>query len=80
MLQYLRLIIAYYIHFGPASKLVIYSNANYIIDKNNYKSITISVGLINRGLVFWGSCKQTTVITATTEAEYIAISFIVKQG
>ena len=68
----------YCIYFGPASKLVIYFNANYIINKNNYKSITVSVGLIGGGPVFWGSRKQTTIATATIEAEYIAISFIVK--
>ena len=68
----------YYICFGPASKLVVYSNADYTIDKNNRKSITVSIGLISGGLVFWGSRKQTTIATTIIEVEYMAISFIVK--
>jgi hypothetical protein len=38
------------------------------------------VSFIGAGPVFWGSQKQTSVSTATTEAEYIAMGSTAKQG
>ena len=80
LLRYLRLIIIYYIRFSPYRKLIIYSDIDYITNKTNRKSILAFIGIISGGLVFWGSRKQTIVVTATIEAEYISISSIAKQG
>jgi hypothetical protein len=59
---------------------VVYSDADWASDKSDRKSVTASVGMIGGGPVFWGSKKQTAVATATTEAEYIAMSYTAKQG
>ena len=80
LLRYLRSTIKSRICFGPGGKLVVYSDADYASDKTDRKSISASVGLIGGGPVFWGSKKQTAVATATTEAEYVAMSTTAKQG
>jgi hypothetical protein len=80
LLRYLRSTIKSRISFGPSGNLVVYSDADYATDKTDRKSISASVGLIGGGPVFWGSKKQTAVATATTEAEYIAMSSTAKQG
>src|SRR6266487_1526398 len=78
LLHYLRFTIKFRISFGPTGKLVVYSDADYVSDKADHKSVTASVGLIRGGPVFWGSRKQTAIATATTEAEYVAMSFTAK--
>ena len=80
LLRYLRSTIKSRICFGPGGKLVVYSNADYASNKTDRKSILASIGLIGGGPVFWGSKKQTAVATATTEAEYVAMSTTAKQG
>ena len=68
------------IRFRPTGNLVVYSDTDYTSDREDRKSITIAIGLIRGGLVFWGSRKQTAVSTTIIEAEYIAIAFTNKQG
>jgi len=80
LLHYLRFIIKFRISFGPTGKLVVYSDADYASDKADCKSVIALVGLIRGGPVFWGSHKQTAIATATTEVEYVAMSFTAKQG
>ncbi len=80
LLRYLRSSIKSRIRFGPKGKLIVYSDADYASDKTDRKSISASIGLLGGGPVFWGSRKQTSVSTATTEAEYIAMSTTAKQG
>ena len=80
LLYYLRYTIKSRILFGPSRKLVIYSNADYVSNKADRKSITALVRLIGRGPVFQGSRKQTAVATATIEVEYVIISVTAKQG
>lgn len=84
VLRYLRSTIEYRICFGPSAEdkpnLVVYSDADYASDKIDRKSITASVGLVGGGPVFWGSKKQKSVATATTEAEYMAMANTAKQG
>jgi hypothetical protein len=80
LLRYLRSTIKFWIVFGPRGDLVVYSDADYASDKVDRKSISASLGLIRGGPVFWASKKQTSVSTATTEAEYIAMSTTAKQG
>lgn len=82
VLRYLRSTISYRISFGPSEDptLVVYSDADYASNRADRKSISASVGLIGSGPVFWGSKKQKSVSTATTEAEYIAMATTAKQG
>ena len=80
MLRYLKSSISTRISFGPKGNLVVYSDADYATDKSDRKSITASIGLLGGGPVFWASKKQVSVATATTEAEYVAMSFTAKQG
>ena len=80
LMRYLRSTISLRISFGPIGKLVVYSDADWASDKTDRKSITASVGMIGGGPVFWASKKQTAVATATTEAEYVAMSYTAKQG
>jgi hypothetical protein len=80
LMRYLRSTTKNRISFGPKGNLVVYSDADWATDKSDRKSITASIGLIGGGPVFWGSKKQTAVATATTEAEYVAMSYTAKQG
>jgi len=52
LLCYLWSIIKSRICFGLGGKLVVYSNTDYASNKIDRKSISASVGLIGRGLVF----------------------------
>jgi hypothetical protein len=80
LMRYLRSTVSFRICFGPKGKLITYSDADWASDRVDRKSISACVGLIGNGPVFWGSRKQTSVSTATTEAEYIAMCSTAKQG
>lgn len=80
LMRYLRSTIKFRIRFSTTSRLKVYSDADYASDRADRKSVSGQVGLIGSGPVFWGSRKQTSVSTATTEAEYIAMSSTAKQG
>ena len=80
LMRYLRCTIKFRIRFSSSDRLEVYSDADYASDRTDRKSISAQVGLIGSGPVFWGSRKQTSVSTATTEAEYIAMSSTAKQG
>ena len=83
-MRYLRSTITLRIRFGLLSEtpkeLEVYSDADWASDRKDRKSVSVCLGLIGAGPIFYGSRKQTSVATATTEAEYIAISTIAKQG
>ncbi len=80
LLYYLHYTIKSRILFRPSRKLVIYSNADYVSDKADYKSITALARLISRGPIFQRSRKQTAITTVTIEVEYIIMSVTAKQG
>jgi hypothetical protein len=80
LMRYLRSTINFSITFGPSGKLVMYSDADYASDKHDRKSITAAVGLLGGGPIYWASKKQSSVSTATTEAEYMAMSYTAKAG
>ena len=63
-----------------SKELKVYSDADWAQDKTDRKSVSAYLGLISTGLIFYGSKKQTSVTTATTESEYITISTTAKQG
>jgi transposase InsO family protein len=82
LMRYLRSTIDLRIRFGSSTTptLQAFSDADYAADKTDRKSITAFIGLIGGGPIFWGSKKQSSVSTATTEAEYIAMCTTAKQG
>lgn len=82
LMRYLRSTISLRISFGKKEEklLGVFSDADYVAEKTDRKSITGMVGLIGGGLIFWGSKNQSSVSTATTEAEYIAMCTTAKQG
>ena len=84
LMRYLRSIITLRIRFRLSSEtpkeLEVYSDADWASDHKDRKSVSACLGLIRAGPIFYGSRKQTSVATTTTEAEYIAISTIAKQG
>lgn len=85
LMRYLRRTITLRVRFGLVSKdatkeLEVYSDADWAQDKTDRKSVSACLGLIGAGPIFYGSKKQTSVATATTESEYIAMSTTAKQG
>lgn len=76
VLRYLRATKDLSITYGNASNLttVGYADADWGSDKDDRKSTTGYVFMINNGPVSWTSRKQTTVATSTMEAEYMALS------
>ena len=64
------------ITYGRTQELHIlgFSDANWGGDKNDRKSTTGYLYMVNNGAVSWTSHKQSTVTTSTMEAEYMALS------
>lgn len=82
LMRYLRSTYSLRLRFGPGgnSTLVVYSDADYAMDKTDRKSISGALGMLWGAAIFWFSRKQRSVSTSTTEAEYIALSLTAKQG
>ena len=51
-----------------------FADADYADDKDDRKSTTGYVFILNNGPISWGTHKQSTVALSTMEAEYMAIS------
>ena len=49
-----------------------YTDASFQTDKDDYKSQSGYIFLLNGGAVSWKSSKQSTITDSTAEAEYIA--------
>ena len=80
VMRYLRSTVKLQLRFGPGgdSRLVVYSDANYATDKMDRKSISGAIGTLWGAAIFWLSRKQKSVLTVTTEAEYITMSITIK--
>ena len=76
LLRYLNYTKHFALTFGGASNLNtrIYADADWGNDRNDGRSISGIIVIINNGPVFWSSRKQPSVATSTMEAEYIALS------
>ena len=76
VLRYLKGTRNFSITYGHSQELRIlgFSDANWGGDKNDRKSTTGYLYMINNGAVSWTSHKQSTVATSTMEAEYMALS------
>ncbi|CAL3961969.1 unnamed protein product [Diplocarpon coronariae] len=75
--RYLRSTITQKVRYGPtkhtSAKLKVYTDSDWANMKGR-KSISGSVAVLYGGPVSWGSRKQKSVATASTEAEYISMS------
>jgi transposase InsO family protein len=76
VLRYLKFTRHWRITYGNAKTMEIrgYADANWGGDKNDRKSTTGYVFIINNGAVSWTSHKQSTVALSTMEAEYMSLS------
>ena len=57
-----------------------YTDASFQSNKEDYKSQSGYVFVMNRATVVWKSSKQETTADSTTEAEYIAASDAAKEA
>ena len=81
ILKYLRRTKDMFLVYGEGDlQLIGYSDASFQSDKDDCKSQSGFVFLLNGGAVVWKSSKQETTADSTTEAEYIAASDAAKEA
>ena len=82
ILKYLRRTKNLFLVFGGDSKLGVkgYTDASFQTDRDDLKSQSGYVFVINGGAVSWKSSKQTVIADSTTEAEYVAASEAAKEA
>jgi len=80
LLQYVRLIINLSImySFNESQAMLKYSDSNYALNKQNWKSILECVYMLENESVLWINQKQKSVIILITETEYIVMSMCMK--
>jgi hypothetical protein len=66
-------------HHGGVIKLCAYSDADWAGDLTDRKSTTGYCTFMNDNLISWTTKKQSTVALSSCEAEYMAISDVVKE-
>ncbi|XP_070029722.1 secreted RxLR effector protein 161-like [Nicotiana sylvestris] len=75
ILKYLRRTKDQFLIYGDSElKLESYTNASFSSDRDDSKSISGYVFILNGGVVSWKSSRQAIVADSVTEAEYIAVS------
>jgi hypothetical protein len=86
VLQYLKGTIMYSItlggpKYGPHNlDIRLYTDSDYAGDRHTYKSTSGYVSFVAGGPVSWQSKRQSVVAQSSTEAEYIAMSELAKEG
>ena len=65
---------------GNGSTLEAYCDADYAGDIETRRSTTGYVFILNGGAISWSSRLQPTVAVSTTEAEYMAAAYSIKEG
>ena len=81
VLRYLAGTADYGITFGGTKTgLEAYTDADYAGDIDTRRSTTGYVYILNGGAISWSSRLQQTVAASTTEAEYMASAFAIKEG
>ena len=61
-------------------KVSAYTDASFQTDKDDYRSQSGFIFLLNGGAVSWKSSKQSTIADSTIEAQYIAASEVAKEA
>ena len=82
ILKYLRRTKDMFLVYGGEEELIVngYTDASFQTDKDDYRSQSGFVFMLNGGAMSWKSFKQETVADSTTEAEYIVASEAAKEG
>lgn len=68
-----------YLHSG-SQQLSIYSDADYVMCPDTYKSTTGWLVVLCAGLISWSSKLQPVTAQSTMEAEYVAMSMACREG
>ena len=73
---------AFLVFGGMEGDLIVkgYTDASFQTDKDDYRSQSGFLFMLNGGTVSWKSSKQSTVADSTTEAEYLAASDAAKEA
>ena len=80
-LKYLRRIRDYIlIYSGGDMNLLGYTNFDFQVDKDSYKSTSRSIFTLSGEAVIWRSIKQSSIDDSTIEAEYIVASEAAKEA
>ena len=82
ILKYLRRTKDMFLVYGGEDELVVksYTDASFQTDRDDSRSQSGFVFILNGGAVSWRSSKQDTVADSTTKAEYIAAFEAAKEG
>ena len=81
ILKYLRRTKDMFLIYGDSElKVSGYIDASFQTDKDDYKSQSGYIFLLNEGAVSWKSSNQSMIVDSTTEAEYIAASEAAKEA
>jgi hypothetical protein len=86
VLQYLKGTIMYGITYGGPQynpqrlDIKLYTDSDYAGDRHTYRSTSGYVSFIAGGPASWQSKRQSVVAQSSTEAEYIAMSELAKEG
>src|SRR4051812_46798510 len=76
ILKYLRRTKDMFLVYGGEDELVVkgYNDASFQTDRDDFRSQSGYVFILNGGAVSWKSSKQETLVDSTIEAEYLAAS------
>jgi hypothetical protein len=82
ILKYLRRTKDTFLVYGGETELSVkgYTDASFQTDRDDLKSQSGFVFLLNGGAVSWKSSKQSVIADSTTEAEYVAASEAAKEA
>ena len=82
ILKYLKRTKEMFLVYGGEEELVVkgYADASFQTDRDDCRSQSGFVYVLNGGAVHWMSSKQDTVADSTTEAKYIAACEAAKEG
>src|SRR3954464_5997345 len=82
ILKYLRRTKDMFLVYGGEDELIVkgYTDASFQTNRDDFRSQSGYVFILNGGAVSWKSSKQETLVDSTTEVEYLAASKASKEG